>query len=82
MAAAGVNRADLLQAAGNYPPPPGASDILGLEVSGTITELGLDDHLGKVVWEGDVRDPSGTKHSVRIDAGSGDVVTDRVDTDD
>lgn len=40
VAAAGVNRADLLQAAGNYPPPPGASDILGLEVSGTITELG------------------------------------------
>ena len=34
--AAGVNRADLLQAAGNYPPPPGASHILGLEVSGTI----------------------------------------------
>ncbi|MGU3654715.1 NAD(P)H-quinone oxidoreductase [Mycolicibacterium sp. A43C] len=40
VAAAGVNRADLLQAAGNYPPPPGASNILGLEVSGTITEIG------------------------------------------
>lgn len=38
--AAGVNRADLLQAAGKYPPPPGASDILGLEVSGTIAEVG------------------------------------------
>ncbi|WP_304118865.1 NAD(P)H-quinone oxidoreductase [Mycolicibacterium bacteremicum] len=38
--AAGVNRADLLQAAGSYPPPPGASDIMGLEVSGTIVELG------------------------------------------
>ncbi|WP_420368083.1 PepSY domain-containing protein [Curtobacterium sp. L1-20] len=50
--------------------------------AGTITELGLDDHLGKVVWEGDVRDASGTKHSVRIDAGSGDVVTDEVDSDD
>jgi putative PIG3 family NAD(P)H quinone oxidoreductase len=37
---AGVNRADLLQAAGNYPPPPGASPILGLEVSGHIAELG------------------------------------------
>jgi putative PIG3 family NAD(P)H quinone oxidoreductase len=36
----GVNRADLLQAAGNYPPPPGASPILGLEVSGRIAELG------------------------------------------
>ncbi len=38
--AAGVNRADLLQAAGYYPPPPGASEILGMEVSGEITELG------------------------------------------
>jgi putative PIG3 family NAD(P)H quinone oxidoreductase len=38
--AAGVNRADLLQAAGKYPPPPGASKILGLEVSGTIAEVG------------------------------------------
>ncbi len=38
--AAGVNRADLLQAAGKYPPPPGASEILGLEVSGTVTRLG------------------------------------------
>lgn len=40
--AAGVNRADLLQAAGKYPPPPGASDILGLEVSGVIAALGID----------------------------------------
>ena len=38
--AAGVNRADLLQAAGLYPPPPGASLILGLEVSGVITAVG------------------------------------------
>lgn len=37
---AGVNRADLLQAAGHYPPPPGASDILGLEVSGVISAVG------------------------------------------
>ncbi|MGV0799211.1 NAD(P)H-quinone oxidoreductase [Mycolicibacterium elephantis] len=37
---AGVNRADLLQAAGKYPPPPGASEILGLEVSGTIAAVG------------------------------------------
>lgn len=34
--AAGVNRADLLQAAGHYPPPPGASEILGLECAGVI----------------------------------------------
>ena len=40
VSAAGVNRADLLQAAGKYPPPPGASDLLGLEVSGTIARVG------------------------------------------
>jgi putative PIG3 family NAD(P)H quinone oxidoreductase len=40
VSAAGVNRADLLQAAGNYPPPPGASETLGLEVSGTIADVG------------------------------------------
>ena len=40
VSAVGVNRADLLQAAGKYPPPPGASEILGLEVSGTVAELG------------------------------------------
>ncbi len=38
--AAGVNRADLSQRAGHYPPPPGASEILGLEVSGSVTQLG------------------------------------------
>lgn len=38
--AAGVNRADLAQAAGNYPPPPGASPILGLEVSGRRRDTG------------------------------------------
>lgn len=40
VAAAGVNRADVLQAAGKYPPPPGASPIIGLEVSGTIAAVG------------------------------------------
>jgi putative PIG3 family NAD(P)H quinone oxidoreductase len=40
--AAGVNRADLLQAAGHYPPPPGASELIGLEVSGRIAEVGPD----------------------------------------
>lgn len=51
-------------------------------VAGTVTELGLDDHRGTVVWEGDVRDDAGTKHSIRIDAGSGATVTNTVDTDD
>ena len=40
--AAGVNRADLNQREGNYPPPPGASEIPGLECSGTIAALGPD----------------------------------------
>ena len=40
VAAAGVNRPDVMQREGKYPPPPGASDIPGLEVSGTIAECG------------------------------------------
>jgi putative PIG3 family NAD(P)H quinone oxidoreductase len=40
IAAAGLNRADLLQRQGNYPVPPGASDVLGMECSGTIAALG------------------------------------------
>jgi putative PIG3 family NAD(P)H quinone oxidoreductase len=42
VAAAGVNRADILQAAGHYPPPPGASELLGMEVSGVIAAAGDD----------------------------------------
>jgi putative PIG3 family NAD(P)H quinone oxidoreductase len=40
VAAAAVNRADLLQRQGLYPPPPGASSILGLECSGEVIEIG------------------------------------------
>ena len=40
VAAAGVNRPDVAQRQGRYPPPPGASDIPGLEVAGSIVELG------------------------------------------
>jgi putative PIG3 family NAD(P)H quinone oxidoreductase len=40
VAAAGVNRPDTMQRAGRYPPPPGASDIPGLEIAGTIVEVG------------------------------------------
>ena len=43
--AAGINRADLLQKAGNYPPPPGATDILGLECAGEVSEI-----CGDVRW--------------------------------
>lgn len=38
--AAGVNRPDLLQRTGAYPPPPGASDVLGLEIAGEIEVVG------------------------------------------
>jgi putative PIG3 family NAD(P)H quinone oxidoreductase len=40
--AAGVNRPDVMQRQGKYPPPPGASDIPGLEVAGTIEAAGAD----------------------------------------
>ncbi len=40
VAAAGLNRADIAQQAGAYPPPPGASKILGLEVSGIVSAVG------------------------------------------
>ncbi|MEJ2852842.1 MULTISPECIES: NAD(P)H-quinone oxidoreductase [unclassified Saccharothrix] len=40
VAATAVNRADLLQRQGHYPPPPGASEVLGLECSGTVAALG------------------------------------------
>ncbi len=40
--AAGVNGPDLVQRRGHYPPPPGASDLLGLEVSGEVVALGAD----------------------------------------
>ena len=40
--ASAVNRADLLQRQGSYPPPPGASEILGLECSGVVREVGED----------------------------------------
>jgi putative PIG3 family NAD(P)H quinone oxidoreductase len=42
VAAAGVNRPDILQRKGAYPPPPGASEIPGLEVAGTIVSVGRD----------------------------------------
>jgi len=45
--AAGVNRGDILQTMGAYPPPPGASDIIGLEAAGVIEDAGDTD------WEAD-----------------------------
>jgi len=42
VAAAGVNRPDVMQRQGRYPPPPGASDLPGLEVAGEIVEIGAE----------------------------------------
>jgi putative PIG3 family NAD(P)H quinone oxidoreductase len=50
VAAAGVNRADLLQRAGLYPPPPGAPPWPGLEVSGVIDEVGEPGPPGTPRW--------------------------------
>jgi putative PIG3 family NAD(P)H quinone oxidoreductase len=58
--AAGVNRADLMQRQGHYAPPPGVTDVLGLEVSGDIVEAG----------EGVTDLPPGT-HVVALLAGGG-----------
>jgi len=59
VAAAGVNRADVMQRKGRYPPPPGASEIPGLEVAGKIVERGpqaltyaLGDHVCALVSGG------------------------------
>ncbi len=51
VAAAGVNRPDILQRRGLYPPPPGAPDILGLEVAGEVVEAGegADGLIGRTV---------------------------------
>lgn len=51
VAAAGVNRADLMQRQGRYPPPPGVGDILGLEVSGTVAALGAGGTAGWAVGD-------------------------------
>ena len=51
VAAAGVNRPDILQRRGLYPPPPGAPDILGLEIAGEVVEAGkgAEELIGKQV---------------------------------
>ena len=52
VAAAGVNRPDTFQRLGNYPPPPGASDLPGLEVAGTVAAVGPPggDRAGDASW--------------------------------
>jgi putative PIG3 family NAD(P)H quinone oxidoreductase len=80
MVASAVNRADLLQRQGSYPPPEGASDIIGLECSGTVSALGE----GVDGWQ--VGDPvcallagGGYAEKVRVPAGQLMPVPDGVD---
>src|SRR5262245_17270266 len=47
--AAGINRADVVQRKGAYPPPPGASDLPGLEVAGTV--VGVGTHVSRALGE-------------------------------
>jgi len=71
VAATALNRADLLQRQGLYPPPPGASDILGLECSGEITEIGeavTGFHVGDRVMA--LLAGGGYAEQVVVDAGS------------
>lgn len=51
-----------------------AADKLTAAQAGTVVELNLDDHAGGIVWEGDVIDSSGAKHSVAVDAATGAAV--------
>lgn len=60
VSAAGINRPDILQREGKYPPPPGASDIPGLEIAGVVTEVGEG-----VAW------PAPGDHVMALVAGGG-----------
>ncbi|MCG8587951.1 MAG: NAD(P)H-quinone oxidoreductase [Proteobacteria bacterium] len=71
VAAAGVNRADLMQRAGLYPPPPGASELLGLECAGEVIEVAE----GVSAWRPGMRAMAllaggGYAQEVVVDAGS------------
>jgi putative PIG3 family NAD(P)H quinone oxidoreductase len=71
VSAAGVNRADLLQRRGMYPPPPGASPLLGLECAGEVIEVGA----GVAGWKPGDRAMAllaggGYAEEVVVDAGS------------
>ncbi|MCL5043955.1 MAG: NAD(P)H-quinone oxidoreductase [Deltaproteobacteria bacterium] len=68
---AGVNRADLMQRAGSYPPPPGASEILGLECAGEVIQVGpgvKDWHVGERVMA--LLAGGGYAERAAVDAGS------------
>jgi putative PIG3 family NAD(P)H quinone oxidoreductase len=68
-----VNRADLLQRQGRYPPPPGVSEILGLECAGTVAEFG-DEVAGFAVGESVCALLAGGSYAERVAAPAGQVM--------
>jgi putative PIG3 family NAD(P)H quinone oxidoreductase len=72
--AAGVNRADLLQRQGYYPPPPGASPLIGLEVSGQVAAVGAGVE-GWAVGDSCVALLAGGGYAERVAVPAGQVVT-------
>ncbi len=66
VSAAGVNRADLSQAAGGYPPPPGASPVLGLEVAGTIAALRPGDRVCALLAGGGYAELAAVDHRLLL----------------
>ena len=83
VSAAAINRADLLQRQGMYPPPPGASALLGLECAGEVIEMAA----GVTGWQvGDrvmaLLAGGGYAQEVVVDAGSAMHVPDRMSLDE
>lgn len=74
VAFAGINKPDLLQRFGLYPPPPSASPILGLEVSGTIAELG-DEVTGFALGEPVCALVNGGGYATQVDVAAGQVIS-------
>ena len=73
VAATAVNRADLLQRQGHYPPPPGASEILGLECSGTVAAV-ADDVTGVEIGQEVCALLSGGGYATRVAVPAGQVM--------
>ncbi|MFX4273488.1 NAD(P)H-quinone oxidoreductase [Propionibacteriaceae bacterium Y1685] len=73
VAAAGVNRADLMQRQGHYPPPPGASEIIGLECSGVIAAVG-DEVTGWSVGDACVALMAGGGYAEQVAVPAGQVI--------
>ena len=68
VAAAGVNRPDVMQRQGKYPPPPGASDIPGLEIAGEVVALGAEVAASRSATKSRRSCPAGDMPNMRVAA--------------